>query len=80
MIEWVRSAYYPNYDSRVLDYNQMICAYYVFFISLWGLDLLGERILRRKKGYNMIQLCWNNIYKTYYSKAFVKTIFQRIEF
>ena len=46
MIEWVRSAYYPNYDSRVLDYVFVltICSFFIV------MGLLGERLLRRKKG------------------------------
>lgn len=45
LIEWVRSAYYPNYDSRVLDCNFVLCL--SFLLIVFG--LVGERFLRHKK-------------------------------
>ena len=43
-IEWVRHAYYPNYDSRVLDINYLLS----FSISLIFIGLFLERNLRNK--------------------------------
>ena len=45
LIEWVRSAYYPNYDSRVLDCGFLLTLSFTLIV----MGLLGERILRHKK-------------------------------
>ena len=45
LIEWVRSAYYPNYDSRVLDCGFVLTLSFAFIV----MGLVGERILRHKK-------------------------------
>ena len=45
LIEWVRSSYYPNYDSRVLSCSYVIILSFLFiFIGLYA-----ERFLRNKK-------------------------------
>ena len=44
LIEWVRSAYYPNYDSRVLDCDFVIGLSFILIVF----GLAGERCLRRK--------------------------------
>ena len=45
LVEWVRSAYYPNYDSRVFDCSFVLSLSFLLIV----LGLLVERFLRRKK-------------------------------
>ena len=45
LIEWIRTAYYPNYDSRVLDYSYVLTISFLFIV----IGLTGERLLRHKK-------------------------------
>lgn len=45
LIEGVRTAYYANYDSRVLDYSYILILSFVLIV----IGLLGERLLRHKK-------------------------------
>lgn len=45
LIEWIRSAYYPNYDSRVLDISFLLSLSFIFIV----LGLFAERLLRHKK-------------------------------
>ena len=44
LIEWVRAAYYLNYDSRVLDKEFVVCLSFLLIF----LGLIGERFLRRQ--------------------------------
>ena len=45
LIEWVRSAYYPNYDSRVLDIGYLFSVTFLFI----AVGLFAERLLRFNK-------------------------------
>lgn len=45
LIEWVRTSYYPNYDSRVLDKVYVLSIAFI----LIALGLLGERYFRNKR-------------------------------
>ena len=45
LIEWIRTAYYPNYDSRVLDYGFVLTLSFAFIV----IGLIGERLLRHLK-------------------------------
>ena len=45
LIEWIRTAYYPNYDSRVLDCSYLLTLSFLFIV----IGLMGERLLRHKK-------------------------------
>lgn len=44
LIEWVRSSYYPNYDSRILDPGYLLILSFSFIV----IGLFGERLLRHK--------------------------------
>ena len=45
LIEWVRSSYYPNYFSRVLDITFLLTLSFIFIF----LGLFAERLLRHRK-------------------------------
>ncbi len=45
LIEWIRTAYYPNYDSRILDVGFLLSLSLIFIV----LGLFAERLNRHRK-------------------------------